>query len=96
MCSTEQLLVFDNSRVLLRAPGKRPQEATHHSLGNCVFWTPPPLGISVTLRRRGGGVSIVSVTTQWITLKPLILELRVVVMYLHNVKNDVAVISSVF
>lgn len=56
----------------------------------------PPLGISVTLRWGGGGVSIVSVTTQWITLKPLILELRVVVMYLHNVKSDVAVISSVF
>ena len=43
-CSKEQLLVFDNSPVLLRAPGKRPQEATPQTLGNCVFLDlPPPL-----------------------------------------------------
>ena len=36
-CSKEQLLVFDNSPVLLRAPGKRPQEATPQTLRNCVF-----------------------------------------------------------
>ena len=35
-CSKEQLLVFDNSPVLLRAPGKRPQEATPQTLGNSV------------------------------------------------------------
>ena len=36
-CSKEQLLVFDNSPVLLRAPGKRPQEATPQTLRNYVF-----------------------------------------------------------
>ena len=51
-CSTEQLLVFDNSPVLLGPNGKRPQKATH-SHGNCVLWIPPPLGISVARRERG-------------------------------------------
>ena len=40
-CSTEQLLVFDNSPVFLEAPGKRPQEDTPHLLGNCVLLAPP-------------------------------------------------------
>ena len=52
-CSTEQLLVFDNSPVLLGPNGKRPQKATSHSHGNCVLWIPPPLGISVARRERG-------------------------------------------
>ena len=57
-CSKEQPLVFDNSPVLLRAPGKRPQEATPQNPRKLRLFgppltppSPPPLGNSVALRR---------------------------------------------
>ena len=55
-CSKEQLLVFDNSPVLLRAPGKKALRSHPQPLENCVNLEappPPPLGIAVALR--GGG-----------------------------------------
>ena len=53
-----QLLVFDNSLVLLGAPGKIPQEAIPPSTPRKLrFLDPPPLGISVNLHR-GGGMDI--------------------------------------
>ena len=68
-----QLLVFDNSLVLLGAPGKIPQEAIPPSTPRKLrFLDPPTLRISGTLRR---GVWIFSGTTQWIIIIPLILEL---------------------
>ena len=57
-CSTEQLLVFNNLPVLLRAPGKRPQETTTpNSLGNCILLDTPPSELALTLR--GGGYGYV-------------------------------------
>ena len=56
-CSTEKLLVFNNTPVLLGAPGKRPGEATPHSLGNCILLD-PPLSLGISLALRSGGKEI--------------------------------------
>ena len=63
-CSTEQLLVFNNSPILLGVPGKKTSRGHPHSLGDCLILDPcsPP---NFRFPPWGRGVWIFSGTTQF-------------------------------
>ena len=63
-CSTEQLLVFNNSPILLGVPGKKTSRGHPHSLGDCLILDPssPP---NFRFPPWGRGVWIFSGTTHF-------------------------------